>query len=143
MRKNTEISWCDHTFNCWRGCTRVSEGCRFCYAETMSKRNPGTLGVWGPQGTRVVASEAMWREPLKWDREAKAQGVRRRVFCASLADVFEDWRGPMVGPSGERLFHDSATSPWCELGAGREVTMGHVRRRLFRLIGDTENLDWL
>lgn len=46
------------TFNPVRGCTKVSAGCANCYADTMSKRNPLTLGVWGPNGTRVVASES-------------------------------------------------------------------------------------
>lgn len=112
--ENSKIQWCHHTFNPWRGCTKVSPGCTHCYAETLSKRNPQTLGVWGPQGTRVIAAESYWRQPLKWDREAKAAGERRRVFCASLADVFED-RGDLLDP----------------------------RARLFQLIKDTPNLDWL
>lgn len=90
MGAKTAIEWCDHTFNPWRGCTKVSPGCANCYAEKMSKRNPRVLGVWGDNGTRVVASDAMWREPLKWNAAAQRDGVRRRVFCASLADVFED-----------------------------------------------------
>lgn len=68
MGANTKIEWTDHTFNPWRGCTKISAGCASCYAETLSKRNPGTLGIWGPNGTRVIASEAMWKEPLKWNR---------------------------------------------------------------------------
>lgn len=89
MAENSKIQWTHHTFNPWRGCTKVSEGCKHCYAETMSKRNLKVLGQWGPNGTRVVASESMWREPMKWDAAAKAAGERHRVFCASLADVFE------------------------------------------------------
>ena len=68
MGETTGIAWTDHTFNPWRGCTKVSAGCANCYAETLSGRNPGTLGKWGPNGTRVVAAEARWREPLKWNR---------------------------------------------------------------------------
>lgn len=90
MGENTKIQWCDHTFNPWRGCTQVSAGCAHCYAAAQAKRNPRVLGVWGTYGTRVVASEAMWREPSLWDRRAREDGVRRRVFCASMADVFED-----------------------------------------------------
>lgn len=101
-------------FNPWRGCTKVSRGCANCYAEAGSKRNPAVLGVWGDAGTRVIASESYWRLPLKWDRQAAKAGERRRVFCASLADVFED-RPELVSP----------------------------RQRLFRLIGDTPYLDWL
>lgn len=122
MAANTAIEWCDATFNPWRGCTKVSDGCKFCYAETLSQRNPKVLGVWGPKGTRVMASESMWREPLKWNEEAKAAGVRRRVFCASLADVFE---GPeTVSEEG-----------YAVIVAARE--------RLFRLARKTNWLDWL
>lgn len=114
MAENSKIEWTTHTFNPWRGCSRVSEGCRFCYAETLSHRNPKVLGVWGDKGTRVVAAEPAWREPLKWDRAAAAAGERHRVFCASLADVFEA-RPELVEP----------------------------RLRLFKLIGQTPHLDWL
>lgn len=114
MGKTTSIEWCDHTFNFGRGCSKVSAGCANCYAEALSKRNPAVLGVWGESGTRVVASEVMWEEPPKWDWLAREAGERRRVFCASLADVFED-RPEWVEP----------------------------RRRLFKLIEESENLDWL
>lgn len=137
-----------YTFNPWRGCTKVSDGCRSCYADTMSKRNPGTLGVWGPNGTRVVAAESYWRLPVKWDREAAVAGERRRVLCASLADVFEDWRGIVVGTDGEPRYErdgrfveageDDSPAPG-ESGIGLET----VRRRLFKLIDATPNLDWL
>src|SRR5205823_285292 len=83
---------------------KVSPGCAHCYAETMSRRNPAVLGVWGPDGTRVVATEATWREPLAWDRKAKAAGERHRVFCASIADVFEDWPGRMQDARGRTLY---------------------------------------
>jgi len=114
MGQDSKIEWTHHTFNPWRGCTKVSPGCTNCYAETLSHRNPKVLGVWGDKGTRVVASDSMWREPIKWDREAREAGERRRVFCASLADVFED----------------------------REE-LDEPRFRLLRLIASTTNLDWL
>jgi protein gp37 len=113
MATETLIQWTDHTFNPWRGCTKVSPGCTNCYAEKTSKRNPSVLGVWGPHGTRPAAAESYWREPLAWDRQAEQEGRRHRVFCASLADVFED-RQELVKP----------------------------RQRLFDLIGRTPNLDW-
>lgn len=92
MAQNSKIEWTTHTFNPWRGCTKVSAGCANCYAETLSKRNPKVLGIWGDNGTRVVASESMWREPLKWNEAARIAGERHRVFCASLADVCEERR---------------------------------------------------
>lgn len=90
MGENSKIEWCDHTFNPWSGCQKVSPGCPHCYAETMAKRNPKTLGTWGPQGTRVRMSAVYWRQPYKWNDAAQAAGTQARVFCASLADVFED-----------------------------------------------------
>jgi protein gp37 len=95
MAANSAIEWTDHTFNPWRGCTKVHAGCTNCYAEVnYSVKMHGVK--WGPNGTRVKLSHAGWKEPLKWNREAEAAGERRRVFCASLADVFEDWQGPIL-----------------------------------------------
>lgn len=109
MGTTTKIAWCHHTFNPWRGCAKVSPGCANCYAERGAKRNPAVLGTWGPDGARVVASEAYWRQPLAWDRAAAKAGERRRVFCASLADVFED-RPDLVVPR-LRLFETIYTTP--------------------------------
>lgn len=122
MAENSGIEWTDHTFNPWRGCTKVSEGCKFCYADTLSKRNPQTLGVWGPKGSRPIAAESYWKLPEKWDRDAAAAGVRKRVFCASLADVFE---GRETMPS----------AAWVHVELAQE--------RLFDLIAATPHLDWL
>lgn len=170
MGADTKIQWADHTFNPWRGCSKIAAGCANCYAEALSKRNPGTLGVWGPNGTRVVASEAMWREPLKWDREAAQREEsyqiaamtcrseydiveapeRPRVFCASLADVFEDWKGVVCDSNGRPLHRADAwgqRGEWVGVGntfLGRSlITLDDVRARLFRLIDATPNLDWL
>jgi protein gp37 len=144
MAEDSKIEWTKHTFNPWRGCTKVSAGCANCYAETLSNRNPAVLGEWGPNGTRVVAAEAQWKLPMKWDREAKAKGEHQRVFCASLADVFERWDGPMVDAAGRKLW---ATGPDGEDGTteptGTPLTMDRVRFRLWRLINRTPHLDWL
>lgn len=95
MAEVTKIQWTHHTFNPWIGCTKVAPGCANCYAEAdMDKRRH--FALWGPSGTRVRTSDANWNQPIKWNREAAAAGERRRVFCASLADVFEDWQGPVV-----------------------------------------------
>lgn len=143
MAANSKIEWTDHTFNPWRGCQHASladgtphPACDNCYAEAMSKRNPATLGVWGPGGTRVLASDDQWKQPRKWNREAEKAGVRQRVFCASLADVFEDWTGPMHNSKGVVLSHVEGA---CEVLDG----MDSVRRRLFELIDATPWLDWL
>ena len=88
MGENSKIEWTDHTFNPWIGCTKVSPGCQHCYAESLAARFG--KAEWGPTAQRVQTSKAYWRKPLGWARKAKAEGIRRRVFCASLADVFED-----------------------------------------------------
>lgn len=91
MGENSAISWTDHTFNPWWGCVKVSTGCEHCYAEYLAVHRQHKP-IWGPAKTtrRRMMSEAYWKQPLKWNRKAEAEGVRRRVFCASMADVFED-----------------------------------------------------
>lgn len=74
MGQNTAIEWAHHTFNAWTGCSKVSPGCEHCYAAEIAHRFQGTIGQWGPGGSRVLASEATWRQPLKWNRWA-AEGV--------------------------------------------------------------------
>lgn len=111
MAENSKIEWCDHTFNPWEGCTKVGPGCDHCYAETRNKRFHG--GNWGPGAPRRRTSPANWQKPIKWNQEAAEKGVRYRVFCASLADVFDNEVDP----------------EW--------------RAALFRHIHATPNLDWL
>jgi protein gp37 len=99
MGKNSSIEWTDHTFNPWWGCAKVSPGCENCYAEAWSKR----VGekIWGAKTERRFFSEKHWKEPLKWNADAESEKVRRRVFCASMADVFEsrieldEWRSKL------------------------------------------------
>lgn len=116
MSTQTNIEWCDSTFNPWIGCTKVSPACDHCYAERSTPSR--TLGVsWGPHAERRRTSVANWNLPLRWEAEAAAfleqHGRRRRVFCASLADVF-----------------DNAVDPeW--------------RADLWKLIVRTPSLDWL
>lgn len=103
MGANTKISWAHHTFNPVVGCTKVSAACDFCYAEAWAKRS-GHPELW--QGQRRLTSRQVWRQPLIWNRAARAQGVRPRVFCASLADVFDnqwepEWRSLLWGLIGE------------------------------------------
>lgn len=147
--QDSKIEWTDHSFNPWIGCTKVSEGCQHCYAEQLMDLRYGKV-QWGPSGTRVRTSEANWKLPLKWDRQAKAEGVRRKVFCASLADVFEDCQGDIHDHTGRRLWVDRATATewsaesleWSFAGS-RPARMDDLRRNLFFMIDATQNLDWL
>lgn len=114
MAEQTGIEWTDSTFNPWIGCTKVSQGCAHCYAEALMDGRMGKVR-WGdgPDSSRHRTSAAYWKGPLKWDRAAAASGKRHLVFCASLADVFED---------RDELF------PW--------------RVDLFALIAATPHLTW-
>lgn len=88
MASETIIAWTDHTFNPWMGCTKVSAGCKNCYAATLTKNRMG-LDLWGDKAPRQV-TKAPWQNVMKWNRDAKRDGVVRRCFTASLCDVFED-----------------------------------------------------
>lgn len=88
MAENSKIEWTHHTFNPWVGCTKVSPACDHCYAEGWAKRSG--MVQWGPHAERRRTSESNWRQPIKWNAEAERLGVRYRVFCSSLADVFDN-----------------------------------------------------
>lgn len=86
MSENSGIEWTDHTFNPWWGCEKVSPGCAHCYAETWAKR----FGVgWGQHAERRFFGDRHWADLAKWNRAAERDGVRRKVFVASMGDVCE------------------------------------------------------
>lgn len=90
MGETTEIAWCDATFNPWHGCTKVSPGCDNCYAERDSKRFNAGMTLWGVDAGRKLMRDAYWQQPAKWQAKAIREGTRPRVFCASMADVFDN-----------------------------------------------------
>lgn len=116
MAENSNIEWTKHTFNPWIGCQKVGAGCDHCYAETWDARGlSGGATRWGAHAARTRTAPANWSKPLAWDRAAAAAGERHRVFCASLADVFDN--------------HASVLPEW--------------RADLWALIRATPNLDWM
>lgn len=112
MAETTKIEWCDATFNPWVGCTKVSPACDNCYAEGLMDLRYGRAR-WGVGQERVRTAASNWSQPRKWDRQAARNGLRPFVFCASLADVFDN----------------EVDDAW--------------RRDLFKLIDETPNLVWL
>jgi protein gp37 len=117
MGENSKIEWCDHTFNPWIGCQKVSPGCDHCYAEAQNAFRKWNGGTWGPHAPRKRTSVNYWKQPFKWNSEAvefnQEHGHRPRVFCASLADIFDN----------------KAPSSW--------------REDLFALIRECDQLNWL
>lgn len=156
MGDTTKIEWPDHTFNGWIGCSKVHTGCKNCYAEADFADRKKRV-VWGENGTRIVTTEEYWKKPMKWNREVECKFCkegcpRPRVFCASLADVFEDWRGEVFCGTGEAHFTGDADPTrvvtnkqmvGCDSEGYHYTTLDDCRARLFRLIDDTPNLDWL
>ncbi|WP_088183949.1 phage Gp37/Gp68 family protein [Sphingobium sp. Z007] len=111
MGENTKIEWAHHTFNGWIGCTKVGPGCDNCYAADLAQSR---LGVpWGPGQPRRHTAASTWKQPRRWNNRAAKEGVRYRVFCSSLADVFDN----------------EVPAEW--------------RAELFHLIRETPHLDWL
>lgn len=115
------------TFNAWIGCEKVSPGCKHCYAEVDTyarvSKSRG-LPLWGPGSSRHVTSASNWRKPIAWNREAERSGIRRRVFCSSLSDVFEDRPNPRPGYAYDDVLRKARADLWA-------------------LIHETPWLDWL
>ncbi len=113
MSWNSRIEWTHHTFNPWWGCCKVNCDCARCYAEHFADTRM-QLGIWGPNAARRFFGTKHWLEPLDWNRRAERERENHRVFCASMADVFEDRRD-----------------------------LDRHRARLWDLIELTPSLDWL
>lgn len=119
----TLIEWAHRTQNFWIGCTPQGPECDHCYAEAYAARWKHRYpdGAWGPRARRYLTSVTNWRKPLTWNRNAKRTGIRERVFCESLGDIFE------VLPEG----HPDIPA------------LNFARAVLAMLIAATPHLDWL
>lgn len=83
MAEQTGISWTDHTFNPWWGCTKIAAGCDNCYAAALDKRTGGNY--WNGDKPRRTSNQN-WAKVRAWDRKAKKLGVSTKVFCGSMCD---------------------------------------------------------
>lgn len=95
MADKTLIAWTDHTYNLAWGCTKISPGCKNCYADTLATRFGHS--VWGKDGSRRTFGEKHWKEPLRWEADShlhnpgiRGPGWNHLVFCSSMCDNFED-----------------------------------------------------
>jgi len=108
VAENSKIGWTDHTFNAWWGCEKVSPACAHCYAEGMDRR----LGKnhWGKYAPRRFFKDKHWAEPLKWNRDAKADGEKKKVFSNSMSDICE--KRPDLDAPRERVFMLTEETDW-------------------------------
>lgn len=125
MGDTTTISWTMRTFNPWVGCQKVGPGCDNCYAETWDQRfSDGEH--WGPGAPRRRTKPANWSKPRRWNRIAEESGERCRVFCASLADVFDNAVDPQWRRDLAQLIHETPMLDWMLL----TKRIGNVQRMI-------------
>lgn len=98
MGENTGIQWTEHTWNPWRGCTKVSPGCKNCYMFSDQRR-------FG-KDPNIVVKTRTWSDPLKWQQAAAAAGRTEMCFTCSWSDWFieaaDEWR-----PEAWKLVRDT------------------------------------
>lgn len=125
MTENTGIQWTTHSFNPWLGCLEVSDGCDNCYAREFATKRMG-LDVWGKDKPRKRTGAANWMQPIRWNKEAGPKSEPTYVFCASMADVFEDgtWKHDI---------DDESEQP---------KDLDILRAELFAVISKTPNITW-
>lgn len=163
MAKKTGILWTDHTFNPWWGCTKVSAGCKNCYAEAHDHRSGGQH--WGAGVSRRRTSQKNWNDPVRWNWQAdpnnpaavlccavcghrhvdaacpecgSAERRRPRVFCASMADWLDpevpaDWLADLL-----LLIHRTPHLDWQLLTKRPENWYQRVRSAVQELIARNE-----
>ena len=137
MSANTKIEWCDHTFNPWIGCTKVSPGCANCYAERDFSLRRKVVG-WGKGEPRKRTAPANWNLPKKWNDTAICDECgNTQSICATAGNLGlckQCHRDTMRNP---RVFCGSLCD-WLDDEAPIEWLCD-----LLALIQATPNLDWL
>lgn len=136
MAEYSAIEWTDHTFNPWEGCQKVGPGCDHCYAEARNARFGGGIAPnWGRGAPRRRTSASNWHKPLKWQAESTAfmaaHGRRQRVFCASLADVFDNAVDPLWRCDLATLIEQTPDLDWLLL----TKRIGNAAHMLYLMFG--------
>lgn len=83
MAQATSIEWTEATWNPVTGCTKISPGCKHCYAERMARRLHAMGQPRYADGFRVTLQSDLLEQPLRWQRP-------RRIFVNSMSDLFHD-----------------------------------------------------
>lgn len=140
MSENTSIEWADHSFSPWIGCTKVSAGCKNCYAENTTRarvlRSQGHE-TWGKGAKRSRTSAATWKNPVKWNRSLVCDK------CGTLNDATDSGCGrpdPNTGWCEGELKHQRVFPSLCDI-FDDEVPIEWLADFL-KLIHDTPNLTW-
>jgi protein gp37 len=134
MAEATGIAWTRSTFNPWIGCTKVGPGCDHCYAEALDKRHRWKGAThWGPGVERMRTAPSNWEKPLGWNRKALEEW-RTGVVPINIATGMPTWSGrpgfwPVFCASLADVFDNEVPESW--------------RHDLWTLIGSTPALTWL
>lgn len=130
MSEQTKIQWADATWNPWIGCTKVSAGCKNCYAENTTRarvlRSQGHE-TWGKGAKRSRTSAANWKQPLKWNRDI--QTWKDQPCDPRFRSAVESHPKPKVFPSLCDWLDDEVPIEWLA--------------DFLKLIHDTPNLTWI
>ena len=113
IQKESGINWAHYTYNPWWGCCKTScPSCDHCYAEAWAKRCG--FDCFGVGKNARLFGKKHWNDPVVWNEKAKKLGVRYRVFCGSMCDVFQDRDDTVI-----------------------------ARNDLWKLVESTQHLDWM
>lgn len=83
MMANSKIEWTNKSWNPVTGCSKVSEGCKHCYAEVMARRLKAMGQIKYSNGFHVTTHEESLNEPLKWHKP-------QMIFVCSMGDLFHE-----------------------------------------------------
>lgn len=98
MGKTTKISWAQATWNPWIGCQKVSEGCKFCYAETLWTR-------WGHDFSQVTrTADGTFYAPLHWRNPKKIFACSMSDFFHPAADIYREEAWDIIRKTSQHLY---------------------------------------
>ncbi|OLZ08667.1 DUF5131 family protein [Sulfobacillus thermosulfidooxidans] len=124
MAAHSHIEWTDATWNPVTGCTKVSQGCKHCYAERMARRLQAMGSPRYANGFRVTLHDDLLNLPLRWR-------TPRRVFVNSMSDLFH----PEVPPWFiQQVFTTIAEASW--------HTFQVLTKRPERVVALARDLTW-
>jgi protein gp37 len=134
MSLDTSIEWTDATWNPIRGCTKISAGCKNCYAERFAERFRGVAGHPFEQGFDIRMVPEKLAEPLKW-REP------RMIFVNSMSDLFHD---KVSDEYIERVVRVMVLARWhtFQVLTKRGDRLKHMLRGSLKFAAEAKNIWW-